>query len=170
MRQSKARSIALGGMLTAAAVVVMCLGSMIPVNTYICPVACMLLSRPVLKLCGKKIAWCYYLAVALLSMMLAPDREAALIYVFLGYYPLIQHLFNRIRPKALRMIAKAAFFTASGAAVYALLFFVMGLGEMAAAMNAAEAAMLIVAVLIWDAMFLMVDRLLELGVRFMRRK
>lgn len=170
MRQSKARSIALGGMLTAAAVVVMCLGSMIPVNTYICPVACMLLTRPVLKLCGKKIAFCYYLAVAILSMMLAPDRESALIYVFLGYYPLIQHLFNRIRPTALRILAKVGFFTASGAAAYALLMSVMGLTDMIAEMKTAEAVMLAVSVVIWDAMFLMVDRLLELGVRFRRRK
>lgn len=170
MRQSKARSIALGGMLTAVAVVVMCLGSMIPVNTYICPVVCMLLSRPVLKICGKKIAFCYYLAVAVLSMMLAPDREAALIYVFLGYYPLIQHLFNRIRPVQLRIIAKVGFFTASGAAAYALLMTIMGVGEMVTEMGTAEIVMLAVAVLLWDVMLLMVDRLLELGVRFRKRK
>lgn len=170
MRQSKARSIALGGMLTAAAVVIMCLGSMIPVNTYICPVACMLLTRPVMKICGKKIALCYYLSVAVLSLLLAPDREAAMIYVFLGYYPLIQHWFNRIRPAAMRIIAKIGFFTASGAAVYMLLITVMGLWQMIAEMKPAEAVLFAAACIIWDIMFLMVDQLLKLGVRFRRRK
>ncbi len=170
MRQSNARSIALGGMLTAAAVVVMCLGSMIPVNTYICPVVCMLLTRPVLKICGRKIAFCYYLAVAMLSMLLAPDREAALVYVFLGYYPLIRHLFDRIRPKALRILAKVAFFTASGAAVYVLAMTVMGVGEAIGEMNMSQGGLLAATVVIWDILFLMVDRLLELGVRFRKRK
>ena len=54
---------ALGGMMTAVAVVIMTLGSLIPVNTYICPVLCILLCRTVLDLCGKKIAWCFYMAV-----------------------------------------------------------------------------------------------------------
>ena len=38
---------ALGGMLTATAVVIMCLGSIIPVNTYFCPVLCILITRVV---------------------------------------------------------------------------------------------------------------------------
>ena len=36
---------ALGGMLTAVAVVIMSLGSIIPVNTYLCPVLCILMTR-----------------------------------------------------------------------------------------------------------------------------
>ncbi len=170
MRQSNARSIALGGMLTAAAVVVMCLGSMIPVNTYVCPVVCILLTRPVLHICGRKIALCYYVAVAFLSALLAPDREAAFVYVFLGYYPLIQPLFRKIRPRALRIAAKAAFFTASGAAAYAVVFWVMGLWDTVFQMSTAEKALMVVAVLVWDVLFLMVDRLLEVGIRLRRRK
>ena len=68
---------ALGGMLTATAVVIMCLGSLIPVNTYVCPVLCILITRVVLERCGRRIGWCYYIATAVLSLMLAPDRQAA---------------------------------------------------------------------------------------------
>ena len=88
MRQS--RQMALGGMLTAVSVVIMCLGSVIPINTYVCPVLCILVTRPVLDRCGRRIGWCYYLATAILSLLLAPDREAALVYAFLGYYPMIR--------------------------------------------------------------------------------
>ena len=54
---------ALGGMLTAVSVVIMCLGSVIPINTYVCPVLCILVTRPVLDRCGRRIGWCYYLAI-----------------------------------------------------------------------------------------------------------
>ena len=170
MRPSRARPVALGGMLTAAAVVVMCLGSMIPVNTDVCPMLCILLTRPILKLCGRKIALCYYVAVAILSLMLAPDREAALVYAFLGYYPLIQPWFEKLRPRAVRIAGKVLFFTLSAAAVYGLLMAVMGVEAVLDGSGPAAWALLGVAVVMWDLMLLMVDRLLTVGIRQLRRR
>ena len=66
---------AFGGMMTAVAVVIMSLGSLIPVNTYVCPVMCILITRPVMERCGRRLAWCYYMATAVLSMMLATESE-----------------------------------------------------------------------------------------------
>ena len=170
MRQSKARAVALGGMLTAAAVVIMCLGSIIPVNTYVCPVAAILIMGPVIKNCGKKIGLCYYLAVAILSALIAPDKEAAFIYVFLGYYPLIQPLFRRIQPKLLRLIAKLAFFTLAGAAAYVVIFSVMGMWTMVLEMSTFEKILMSTAILVWDLLFLMVDVLLTLDIHLRRRR
>ena len=152
---------ALGGMLTAVSVVIMSLGSIIPVNTYICPVLCILVNRLVLEQCGRRIGWCYYLAVAALSLMLAPDREAALVYVFLGYYPMIRPWFQRLGP--VKQIAKLVFFTLAGAASYGVLLSVMG----AAAAMAEGWLLTAVTVLLWDVLFLLVDRLL--GVPMKRR-
>ena len=70
---------ALGGVLAALAVVIMALGTLIPVATYVCPVLCMLLLQAVNKLCGSRVAWAWYGAVAILSMLLAPDKEKAAI-------------------------------------------------------------------------------------------
>lgn len=152
---------ALGGMMTAVAVVIMSLGSIIPVNTYICPVLCILMTRPVLERCGRTIGWCYYIAAALLSLLLAPDREAALVYAFLGYYPMLRPRFGRIRNRALRTSAKLAFFTAAGTVSYGVLLLVMG---MAAAME--EGWLLTaVTVILWDVLFLLVDRLLGVPLR-----
>ena len=148
---------ALGGMLTAVSVVIMCLGSVIPINTYVCPVLCILVTRPVLDRCGRRIGWCYYLATAILSLLLAPDREAALVYAFLGYYPMIRPVFERLGPA--KGVAKLVFFTLAGAAAYGVLLLVMGVG---AAMN--EGWLLTaVTVILWDVLFLLVDRLL--GIR-----
>lgn len=155
----RSRQIALGGMLTAAAVVIMSLGSIIPVNTYLCPVLCILVNRMVLEQCGRKIGWCYYLAVAVLSLMMAPDREAALVYVFLGYYPMIRPCFEKLG--LLARTAKLVFFTLAGAASYGVLLFVMGAG---AAMSEGW-VMTAVTVLLWDVLFLLVDHLLGAPVK-----
>ena len=159
--RTSSRQMALGGMLTAVAVVIMCLGSLIPVNTYLCPVICMLLTRVVLAQCGRKIGWCYYMAAAILGLMLAPDREAALVYAFLGYYPMIRPFFQKLG--ALAFPAKLLLFTLAGAASYGVLLLVMGAGA------AMEEGILLTAVTVflWDLLFLLVDHLL--GVPLKRR-
>lgn len=163
--KEKSRQMALGGMITALAVVIMSLGSIIPVNTYVCPVLCILLTRPLLSMCGKKIAGCYYIAVSILSLLLAPDREAALVYVFLGYYPLARLWLERIRPKSVRTLLKVLLFTAAGAAVYGLMLFVLGMEELMAEFQEMGVVMTVVMVLFWDVLFLMVDRLLGMKIR-----
>ena len=149
----KARQMALGGMMTALSVVIMSLGSLIPENTYLCPVLCILVNRTVLERCGKRIGWCYYLSVMVLSLLLAPDREAALVYAFLGNYPMIRPWFQRLGPLALAV--KLVFFTLAGALSYAVLLLVMGAG----AAMADGWLLTAVTVLLWDVLFLLGDRL-----------
>ena len=155
---------ALGGMLTAVSIVIMCMGSIIPVNTYVCPVLCIFLTRPVLEKCGRRIGWCYYLATAILSLMLAPDREAALVYLCLGYYPMIRRWFQRIRQDFLNMAAKLVFFTFAGAVSYGLLMLVMGVDAVMAEFEG-TGWLLIVTVILWDVLFVLVDRLLGKNLR-----
>ena len=155
----KARQMAFGGMMTAVAIVIMALGSIIPLNTYTCPVVCIFLTRPVLERCGRTVGWCYYLAVMILSLILAPDREAAMVYTVLGYYPMIRPLFEKLGP--VKKVTKVIFFTAMGALSYCLLLLVMGV----------EAAigegwrLIAVAVLLWDVLFMRLDYMLGAPVR-----
>ena len=152
---------AFGGMMTAVAVVIMAMGSIIPVNTYICPVLCILITRPVLERCGKTTGWCYYLATAVLSLLLAPDREAALVYAFLGYYPMIRPWFQRIKNGGLRTAVKLVLFTAADAASYGVLLVLMG----AAAAMSEGWLLTAITVLLWDVLFLLVDRLLGMPLK-----
>ena len=163
----KANQMALGGMMPAVAVVIMSLGSLIPVNTYVCPVLCILITRVVMERCGGRLSWCYYMAVAMLSLLLAPDREAALVYLCLGYYPLIRRHFER-RPTALRTPVTLLFFTIAGVAAYGLLMLVLGVEAVMAEYEGAGMWLLAVTVLMWDVLFLLVDRLL--GGKLERRK
>ena len=90
MGHNGAKAIALGGVMAALAVVIMCMGGMIPVATYVCPAICAILLAVVLRYTGRRIAWSWYAAVSVLSLLLGPDKEAAAVFVFLGYYPIIK--------------------------------------------------------------------------------
>ncbi len=100
--------IALGGLLTAAAVAILFLGSVIPFATFISPA---LASICILYFCmeyGRPTALIVYAAVGILAALLAPDKEQALIFIFLlGYYPIVKGLFERLRSKAVVLLLKA---------------------------------------------------------------
>ena len=89
MKNSPAAKISLGGMLAALALVIMNLVGLIPVATFVCPMLCMMILTLVVRFCGKRIGWAWYGAVSILSILLAPDKEAAAIFIFLGYYPIL---------------------------------------------------------------------------------
>ena len=104
-KSTPAGAIALGGVLAAVSVIIMGLGGMIPVATYVCPAIVILVLQMVLLLCGRKIAWAWYGVVAILSALMSPDKEAAFVFVFMGYYPILKpwmdsrklHFFRTIR-------------------------------------------------------------------------
>lgn len=124
MRNNQAKSIALGGMLAALALVIMCLGGLIPIVTYVCPVLCMMLLTFVLLLCGRRIAWAWYSAVMLLCLLIAPDKEAAVVFAFLGYYPIVKPKLDRL---PLRWLWKLLLFNAMILLAYTVLIYLLGI-------------------------------------------
>ena len=120
---------ALGGVLAALAVVVMSMGTLIPVATYVCPMICCLILQLILKICGKKTAWSWYGAVSILSLLMAPDKEAAAVFLALGYYPILKPKFDRKRGKLFR---KLLFFNAVTLVTYWLLMHIFGFDQITA--------------------------------------
>ena len=129
MRKTPAGLIAFGGMMAALALVIMNLGSLIPVATYVCPMLCMLILSIVCKMCGNRIGWAWYGAVAILSVLMAPDKEAAAVFVFLGFYPIVKPRFDRFR---FPIIPKLALFNAMILFMYWLLLRLFGMDQIAA--------------------------------------
>ena len=129
MRKTPAGLIAFGGMMAALAMVIMNLGSLIPVATYVCPMLCMLILSIVCKMCGNRIGWAWYGAVAILSVLMAPDKEAAAVFVFLGFYPIVKPRFDRFR---FPLIPKLALFNAMILFMYWLLLRLFGMDQIAA--------------------------------------
>lgn len=118
---SKSGKIALGGLLTALGVVLMFLTGLIPIGTYALPaIAGVLLIVAVIEI-GAKWAWMIYGAVAVLSLLFAADKEAALLFVlFFGYYPVLKSFLERISNKVLSWISKFAVFNVAVVACFFL--------------------------------------------------
>lgn len=159
MKNQKAKQIALGGLLAAMAVVVMSLGGMIPVATYVCCVVCMLLEKTVLMICGRRIAWAWYGAVAFLGILLGTDKEAAAVFVFIGYYPILKPLFEKTR---LAILLKLAYFNVVILTLYWCLIHLLGMSNLAAEFGEFGKIGLVVLLLLGNITFLLVDRLITL--------
>ena len=151
---------ALGGMLAALAVVMMSLGTVIPVATYVCPMLCALLLQGVLKTCGSRVAWAGYGAVALLSVLLAPDKEAAGVFVFLGYYPIVKPALDRKKGK---WLWKGLLFNGSVCLLYFLLLRLLGLKQLTQEWSDMSVGMLAVLLVLGNVTFFLMDRLLGMG-------
>lgn len=156
-KQSKASSVALGGVLAALAVVIMCMGTIIPVATYVCPMLCAVVLQMVLKTCGTQIAWAWYGAVAILSALLAPDKEAAAVFLFLGYYPIVK---PRLDGTKLRWLWKGLLFNGSVVVMYWLLIQLLGLSQVMEDFEGMGAAMLAALLILGNVTFFLLDRLL----------
>ena len=62
-----AKELALGGMFTALGVVLLCLGGVVPLALYACPILASAVLLPVRERCRKQVAWSCYAAIALLG-------------------------------------------------------------------------------------------------------
>ena len=157
MRNTPARQIAFGGMFAALALVIMNLGSLIPVATFVCPMLCMLILAFVTKMCGDRIGWAWYGAVAILSLMMAPDKEAAAVFAFLGFYPIIKPKLDR---KKLGMVWKLLLFNVLILAMYGLLIHLFGMAQIAAEYQELGTAMTVIMLLLGNLIFFLLDKVL----------
>lgn len=164
-RKSPASVMALGGVLAAVAVVIMSLGGLIPIATYVSPMICAILLQLVLLSCGVRIAWAWYGAVALLSVLLSADKEAAAVFVFLGYYPIVKPKLDAARPS---WLWKGLLFNGSIGIMYFLLLKLFGMGELGEEFREFGLVMLLVLLLMGNVTFFLLDKLL--GMRKFRRK
>lgn len=156
---------ALGGVLAALAVVIMSMGTLIPVATYVCPMLCAILLKLVLNTCGKRTAWAWYGAVSLLSLLMAPDKEAAAVFVFIGYYPIGKPALDR---KKFPWLWKGLLFNAAILVMYWLLMHLFGLEQVAEDFEGMGIVLTLVTLALGNLVFFMLDRLL--GMRLKRRK
>lgn len=157
-KRTPAANIALGGVLAALAVVIMSMGTLIPVATYVCPMVCAVLLQLVLKICGKRIAWGWYGAVSILSLLMAPDKEAAAVFLALGYYPILKPRFDRKKGK---WLWKALFFNAVTLLTYWLLMHLFGFDQITAEFSEMGIFLTAVMLLLGNVTFFLLDKLLE---------
>ena len=158
MRNSSAKQIALGGMMAALALVIMNLGGLIPTATFVCPMLCCLILQVVRKLCGDRIAWAWYGAVSILSLLVGPDKEAAAVFLFLGYYPIIKPKFDKSKFK---WLWKLLYFNAVILLMYWLLIHLFGMAQLAAEWEELGFVLTAVMLVLGNVTFILLDKVLS---------
>lgn len=167
MIKSNTKAVALGGVLAAVAIVIMCLGGMIPLATYICPMLCTIVQFIVLQFCGKRIGWVWYVAVSLLALIMGPDKEAAGVFLVLGYYPMVKPLLERSR---LQWLWKLLLFNGAVSVMYFGLIHLLGLGNTLSEFEELGYWGLGIMLLLGNVVFILLDRVLcMIAFKFTRK-
>lgn len=159
--RSLAFRVALCGISGALMVVIMTLGTLFPLATYLCPMAASLFLIPVVWEYGAASGGLLYAAVSILSMLLAPDREAAVLFVFLlGWYPVLRPKLQHIASAPLRVLLKAVLFNGAVCAAYGLLLFVLLSPDLLAEAEEATLPLLLGLLALGNLTFFLYDRCL----------
>jgi len=157
-RFNQSRLIAYGGILAAVAIVIMCLGGLILVSTYVCPMLCMLILALVLKHCGNSVAWAWYFVVSILALLLGPDKEAAAIFTVLGYYPIIK---PKLEQRRFSFVWKCLLFNCIVLITYYLLLHLTGMTQLQEEFKAIEGITVWILLIMGNLIFFLLDRLLS---------
>ena len=165
MRNNRAKQIALGGMLAALAVIIMCLGGFISIATYVCPMLCCMTQLVVLRFCGKRLAWTWFVIVSILALLLSPDKEAAMVFLSIGYYPLIKAYFDKNR---IAVLLKFLYFNVSVFLSYLVMIYLMGIQDVVSKNMELGVGGLVVILVLGNITFLLLDRLLDIMARKLR--
>lgn len=162
MKARKSWAMAYCGMAAALSVALMLLGAVVPVLMFIAPAVASLLIATVCVECGRTMALTAYGAVSLLGLLFVPDKEVALVFVFLlGYYPLVKPRFERIRPALLRGAAKLALCNGSILLLYGLVLLLVPGGSISQDLKATALAVSLTTLAMGNVAFLLYDRALH---------
>ena len=151
MRHS--RKIALSGVLSALAVALLLVGSLIGVGTYAAPMLAGVALMPVGMSAGKKYHILSWIGVSLIGLMLLSDREEALMFACLfGWYPIARPYFDGLK-KPFDQIARYAALNGAAIGVEALVMLVI-------APESNSALLLIGLLLLANVTFVLYDKLI----------
>ena len=147
------------GMAAALCVALMLLGAVIPIAMFIAPALAGFLIATVCVECGRTMALTAYAAVSLLALLFVPDKEVALVFVFLlGYYPLVKPKLERIRPKLLRGACKLLLCNGAVLAMYGLVLLLVPAGSISQELRTTALAVSLATLAMGNVAFLLYDR------------
>ncbi len=125
MKQSS--KCAIGGIVSALSLVLMISVAVIPFLTYALPAVAGTLIIFIVCEIDKKWAFGVYCTVAILGVLLVPDKEVAVMYLaFFGYYPIFKAMIESKFPIVIEWIIKVGAFAATMAGSYFLMIKFMG--------------------------------------------
>jgi hypothetical protein len=127
MKRKQTYYIALGGLIAALSVILMAL-TFIPSSTIILPAIAGVLLISVVLEAGTKWALLIFVAVSLLSLVLAPDVEAKVFYImFFGYYPIIKKFLEGKKSKWIQWLLKLIILNVCSIIIYYIIIKISGI-------------------------------------------
>lgn len=123
--KKQSKRMAVCGLMTALGVVLMFLGALLGLGTYLIPMLLGMCLSPIGREWGKMYPILLWLAIGLLSLLLVSAPEQNLMFLGLfGWYPILRPTLQRLQ-KFLRIAVKFFIFNAAVIALEALLVFVL---------------------------------------------
>lgn len=120
--------VSLGGIVSAICLFAMFLTGMLPLFVYALPALAGALMIIIVVEIGIKWAFVTYATVGILSLFITPDKEAAVLFImFLGYYPIIKALFEKIKSRIAEWLLKIVCFNISILVAYQIIIKVFGM-------------------------------------------
>ena len=169
--KQKTRSLAMASLSAALATVFLAFGSAVPMATYAAPILALLALIPAAAECPASMTLTAYAAASILSLVLAADKECALVFLFLGYYPALRPKLETLRPKLLRALCKLLIGLGSMALLYSLLIFLFQMQAVQEELLGEGYGMFAAIIALFGAVWLLTDTLLgRLTVLWKRRK
>ena len=155
------RRIAVSGMMAALATAILMMGGVIPAATFVGPALAGIMLIPVLLEGGRRMALGAWVAVSALSLMLCADKEAALLFAFLGWYPVAKWPLEAKLPGWRSLPVKLLLWNACAGAMAALIFFVLPMDQVIAEYREMGRVMLAAFILMANITLVLYDRLLN---------
>ena len=152
--RTRSRRMAFCGILVSLAAVLLILST--PSAVLCSPILAMVVLLPVLEELGPKAAGTVYASVSLLALLLGPDRETSLVYLFFGWYPMLRPRIAALPSRLLRLAVRLAVCNTAMLLLYGLVWRLLGLP--AESGGPLWTALLLV---LGSLVFLLTDRVLE---------
>lgn len=164
--QLSIRRIAFGGVLSALSLSMMLLSSLLPFAEYACPALGGVFFIGLVIDFGQKTAWTSFAAVAILSLIIVPNKESALLFCFFfGHYPILKSVLERIPNRIIEWILKFFVFNLTVIASYLIMINILGMAAVLEDFNAMKYGMWIL-LLAGNFTFLIYDMALTRVVYF----
>ncbi len=127
----KSFKIAFSSMVVALSLLSMFLAGIFPFAEYTFPAISGILLTVLVIHFGYRYSLLAYLAISILSLILTPNKEAAVLFVgFFGYYPIIKALFERIKNVAMSFVVKILAFNISVVLCYFVMINIFSMTEL----------------------------------------
>ena len=130
MLLNRSVSVAFCGIAAALSTVLMFFTGLVPIATYALPALAGLVCMVVVVELGIRWAWSVYGTVSVLSVLLAADKEAVVLFVlFFGYYPILKAMLERKNRPVFSWIIKFLVFNAAMVGGFFIAITLLGVPE-----------------------------------------